>query len=243
MAFIVIITTIPNEIPFFSLYIGCAQSASVCVQSRIYQFPGFISFYRILFRERENGPTFQIRNQKIKRKINSLKMWTLERLAPSHTIEFQNKKWGKKRSREREKIWKSIGCKLAWPRAKRREKKEREIQNCGYKKPEKRARASTPIPIWSHTTARPHHFHSKQDQYKYCNETQPSPAVCISFFFLRAVGAESRATLKRRCSPAGWKRNGATASFSFLGTERNFLGTARGLELCYLLFIPFNKNR
>ena len=137
MAFIVIITTIPNEIPFFSLYIGCAQSASVCVQSRIYQFPGFISFYRILFRERENGPTFQIRNQKIKRKINSLKMWTLERLAPSHTIEFQNKKWGKKGA-EREKRFESQSG-ASWPgRAQKEEKRKREkFKTVAIKNPKK----------------------------------------------------------------------------------------------------------
>jgi hypothetical protein len=78
--------------------------------------------------------------------------------------------------------------------------REREIQNCGNKNPRKKSERSSsaaqpvekkrngPVPIWWHTTARPHHFHSKQDQYKYCNETRPSPAVWTSS--RRAVGAE-----------------------------------------------------
>ena len=223
-------------------YILAAHSPRLCVCSPVYISSLDLFLFTEFFceRKRANISNSESKNKKENKQSENVNIGTFSALAHNR---IPKQEMGKKRSREREKIWKSIGCKLAGPRAKRREKKEREIQNCGYKKNEKRARASTPIPIWSHTTARPHHFHSKQDQYKYCNETQPSPAVCISFFFLRAVGAESRATLKRRCSPAGWKRNGATASFSFLGTERNFLGTARGLELCYLLFIPFNKNR
>lgn len=54
-----------------------------------------------------------------------------------------------------------------------RRRESGKFKSTAIKKKTKFARVERAIPIWWHTTARPHHFHSKQDQYTYYNETQP----------------------------------------------------------------------
>lgn len=121
----------------------------------LFPFPEFF-LRRTGRREGKRSPSFPIRNPppSNKKKINSLKMWTLERLAPgTHNRipkrekkkKLDRKKTKRKREKEREKwIWRE--------RQKERKKpfesqsggaREREIQNCGNKNPRKKSERSS----------------------------------------------------------------------------------------------------
>lgn len=149
MAFIVIITTISNENFLFSSSHFSLLYRPSCVKKK--RFSGFISFSWILERtgrrEKERSPSFPIRNPPSnKKKINSLKMWTLERLAPGTQ---SNSKTRKEKETRQENKTKKKREKWIWGERKEGKKKkhlkvnrvarEREIQNCGNKNPRKKS--------------------------------------------------------------------------------------------------------
>lgn len=130
---------------FFSLYsllLWClCVVCCVCVVPYISSLVGDLFLFPEFFSERENDQqhfTFGIKNKKENKQSENVNIGTFSALAHNRIPkEEMGKKKRKGVERKKKKIWKSIGCKLAWLARAQKEREREKFKTVAIKNPKK----------------------------------------------------------------------------------------------------------